>query len=81
MHLTPASNIWQNSHYHQNQHDGGNNVSNTGSVNWCKKKKTCNSGMPMGTWLKLKQLLENDMVPVFELPKKRMEETGGNGSE
>ena len=37
MYLTPASNIWQNRHEHQNQHDGGTNGSNTGSVERYKK--------------------------------------------
>ena len=46
-----------------------------------KQKKKGNRGMPVGMVLGLKEMMENEVVPVFALPKKRMEETGGNGSE
>ena len=46
-----------------------------------KTKKKGNRGMPVGMVLGMKEIMENEVVPVFALPKKRMEETGGNGSE
>ena len=46
-----------------------------------KTKKNGNRGMPVGMVLGLKEMMENEVVPVFALPKKRMEETGGSGSE